>query len=177
MILVEKIVELAAFARAVLRDDAQPGKLLVPLQPLPPHDESAHDRLAHARQLGERLPEPIRGHFQNFAFIRFAPRAGQRRRAREHRHVADEIARAGRREDLLLPVARLEDFQLAAQDHRQPEIALARFEDQFAAPHDAARAERLQHGELPVVELRKGDALRVAVELLVFVEFGHGRIH
>jgi hypothetical protein len=39
------------------------------------------------------------------------------------------------REDLLLPVARLEDFQLAAQDRHQPEIALARFEYQFAASH------------------------------------------
>jgi hypothetical protein len=78
---------------------------------------------------------------------------------------------------LLLPVARLEDFELAAQNRRQPQITLARFVYQFAAPHDAARAERLQHGELSVIELRKGNALRIAVELLVFVEFGHKRIH
>ena len=78
------------------------------------------------------------------------------------------------REDLLLPVARLEYFHLAAQDRRERDIALPRFEEQLAAPHDAARAERLQHGELPVVEFRKGDALCVAVELLVFLEFGHG---
>ncbi len=72
-----------------------------------------------------------------------------------------------------MPVARLEDFQLAAQDRRQPEITLARFEYQFAAPHDAARAEGLQHGELLVVELRECDALRIAVELLVILKFGH----
>jgi hypothetical protein len=142
MIFVEKIVELVAVPRAILREDAQPGKLAVALQPLPTHDERAHDRLADARQLGQRLAKPICGHFQNFALIRFASRAGQRRRAHEHRNVPDETARARSREDLLLPVARLEDFQLAAQDRHQPEIALARFEYQFAASHDAARAER-----------------------------------
>jgi hypothetical protein len=141
---------------------------------MPAHDEGADDRLAHARQFRERLPEPIRGHFQNLAFIRFASRAGHRRGAHEHRHVADEIARAGSREDLLLPVARLEDFQLAAQDHRQAEIALARFEYQLAAPQDAPCAERLEHCELPVIEVREGDALCIAVELLIFVEFAHG---
>ena len=44
----------------------------------------------------------------------------------------------------------------------------------LAAPHFPARAERLQHGELPVVEFRKGDALRVAVKLLVLFGVGHG---
>ena len=66
--------------------------------------------------------------------------------------------------------------QLAAQHRRQPKITLARFEYQFATPHDAARAEGLQHSELPVIELRERDALRIAVELLVFVEIGHKRI-
>jgi len=75
-----------------------------------------------------------------------------------------------------LSVARLEDFQLAPQDRRQPEITLARFVYQFAAPHDAARAKGLQHGELPVIEFREGDALCIAVKLLVFVKFGHKRI-
>ena len=162
--------------RAILCENAQPGELAVALQPLPAHDERTHDRLAYARQFRERLAKPICGHFQNFALISFASRAGQRRGAHERRHVPDETARARSREDLLLPVARLEDLQLAAQDYRQPEITLARFEYQFAAPNDAARAEGLQHSELPVIELRKGDALRIAVELLVFVEIGHKRI-
>ena len=176
MIFVEKIVELVAVSRTILRENAQPGKLAVALQPLPTHDERAHDRLADARQLGQRLAKPICGHFQIFALIRFASRAGQRRGAREHRNVPDETARACSREDLLLPVARLKDFQLAAQDRRQPEITLARFVYQFAAPHDAARAERFEHGELPIIEFREGDALRIAVKLLVFVKFGHKRI-
>ena len=141
MIFVEKIVELLAVPRTILREDAQPGKLAVALQPLPTHDERAHDRLADARQLRERLAKPFRGHFQNFALLGFASRAGHRRRAHERRHVPDETARARSREDLLLPVAQLEDFQLAAQDRRQPEITLARFVYHFAAPHDAARAE------------------------------------
>src|SRR5207247_5643804 len=133
-----EIVELAAFARAVLRDDAQTRKFLIPLQPAPPHDESLHDRFAHAWQFGERLPEPIRGHFQNLTFIRFAPRASQRCCAREHPDLSDEIARPGRREDLLLPVARRKYFHLAAQDDDEGEIALSRFEEQLAAPHFSA---------------------------------------
>jgi hypothetical protein len=176
MIFVEKIVKLFAIPRSILCEDAQPGKLAVALQPLPAHDERAHDRLANTRQLCERLAKPICGHFQNFALIGFASRASQRRGAHERRHVPNETARARGREDLLLPVARLEDFQLAAQDRRQPDIMLARFVYQFAAPHDAARAEGFQHSELPVIELREGDALRIAVELVVIVEFGHKRI-
>jgi hypothetical protein len=77
---------------------------------------------------------------------------------------------------LLLPVARIEDFQLAAQDRRQPEITLAGFKYQFPAPYDAARAKWLQHGEFPIIELWKGNALRIAVELLIFVKFGHKQI-
>ncbi len=112
MVFIEKIVELVAVSRTVLRENAQPGKLAVALQPLPTHDERAHDRLADAGQLRERLAKPICGHFQNFALIRFASRIGQRRGAHEHRNVPDETARACSREDLLLPVARLKDFQL-----------------------------------------------------------------
>src|SRR5437773_7885923 len=95
VILDGKIVDLAAVARGVLRDDAQSRKLAVALQPLPAHDERAHDRLAHAGQLRERLPELVGGHFQNLAFLRFASRAGQRRRAHEHRYITDEIAWTG----------------------------------------------------------------------------------
>jgi len=134
----------------------------------------------NARTIGSLTPgssaSAWRGHFQNFALVCFASPAGQCRGAHERRYVPDETARACSREDLLLPVARLEDFQLAAQDRRQPEITLARFEYQFPAPHDAARAKGLQHGKLSVIELRKGNALRIAVELLVFVEFGHKQI-
>src|SRR4029453_15530447 len=85
VIFVEKIVELAAFARTVLPGDSQaanffsrPPKFLLPPQPAPPHDERAYDPFAHARQLRERPPEPDRGHFQNLALIRFPPPAGPR---------------------------------------------------------------------------------------------------
>ncbi len=174
VILVEEIVELAAFARAVLRDDAQPRKLLVPLQSAPPHDESAHDHFAHTRQFCERLSQPCGGHFQNLAFIRFASRACQCRCAGEHPHLADKIALVGRSEDLLLLVARLEYFHLAVQNDDEGDIALSCFEDQFASWHFPARAERLQHCELPIVEFCMSDALCVAVKLLISLVRGHG---
>ncbi len=113
---------------------------------------------------------------QNFGLIRFTSHVGQRCGAHEHRYIPDKIAWTGNCEDLLLPVARLENFQLAAQDHREPDVALARFKYQFAALHDAALAKGFQHRELPIIELWKGYALGVAVKLLVFVEFGHGQI-
>ena len=61
----------------------------------------------------------------------------------------------------------------AAQDHCQPKVTLTRFEQHFAAPQDAPGSERLQHGELPVIQFWKSDALGIAVELLVFFEFSH----
>ena len=73
MILVEKIIELTPLARAILGQDAQPGKLAVALQPLPAHNECAHDRLAHPWQFRQRLPQPVGGHFQNLAFFRVRP--------------------------------------------------------------------------------------------------------
>ena len=72
-----------------------------------------------------------------------------------------------------MPVAQLEGFQLPADDCRQPVITLARFIYHFATPHDAARPDGIQHGELLIVELRECDALRIAVELLVILKFGH----
>ena len=77
---------------------------------------------------------------------------------------------------MFLVVARLEYFHLAAQDNGQGEIPLPGFVDQFAAPHDATRAERLQHGELPVIQFYMGDALGVAVELLIYLVVGHREI-
>ena len=113
---------------------------------------------------------------QNLAFSRFASRACQCRCAHEHSHIAAKSALAGCCEDLFLVVARLEYFHLAAQDNGQGEIPLPGFVDQFAAPHDATRAERLQHGELPVIQFYMGDALGVAVELLIYLVVGHRQI-
>ena len=64
----------------------------------------------------KRRREARRGNFQNLGFLRFAARRRQRRGPSEHPDFADEIARPGRGEDLLLPVARFKNLQLAAQD-------------------------------------------------------------
>ena len=79
------------------------------------------------------------------------------------------------RQNLLLAVARLEGLERAAQDHRQRHIALARSEDQLAPPHNAPRPQRLEHGQLPVIELGKRHALGVPVKLFVLVHFGHNQ--
>jgi len=39
---------------------------------------------------------------------------------------------------------------------------------------DAAPTERLQHGKLPVIELRKGNAFCIAIKLLVLLDRMHG---
>src|SRR5260221_7200644 len=98
MIFVEKIVQLAAVSRTILRHNAQSSKLAVALQPLPTHDERAHYRLADAGYLRQRLAKPICGQLQNFALIRFAARIDQRRSAHEHRHIPDETSRTRSRD-------------------------------------------------------------------------------
>ena len=174
MIFVQKIVELAAIARAILGDDAQPAKFAVALQPLPAHDERAHDRLAHPRQFRQRLAEPVPTGTSRISLSPALPRALASAAVPISIATSPMKSRGPRRgQDLLLPVARLEDFQFAAQDHRQAEIALARFEYQFAAPQMRRVPSGSSIAELPVIELRKGDALGIPVELLVFVEFGH----
>jgi hypothetical protein len=59
------------------------------------------------------------------------------------------------------------------RNHGHPEVALPRGEDDLTAAHDPPLAQRFQQRELPIVQLRKGDALRVAVELVVFLGVGH----
>src|SRR5207248_5208117 len=166
VIFVEKIVQLSAFARAILRDDSKTGKLLVPLQSASPHDESAHNQFAHTGQLRERLSQSFGGHLQNLAFSGFTSRACQCRRAHEHSHVAAKSALAGCCENLLVVVTRLKYFQLAAQTNGQRTIAVTGFVVQFAVPNDASSAKRLKHGELPVIQFGMGDAFGVAVKLL-----------
>ncbi len=121
----QEIVELPTVAVFARREDAQPGKLVIPLQPLPPHDERVHDQLAHPGKLGERPAELLRRHVQQLGLVRFHARAGERRSALEHRDVADEIARARRGQDLLRAFAIFEDLHLAAEDDDEWEIALA----------------------------------------------------
>src|SRR5436309_2299846 len=176
MIFVEEIVDLISITRTILSDDAQAGKLAVAPQSLPAHDERAHDRLAHPRQFGQGLPNRRRGHFQNLGFIGLASGACQRGGPHEHGYVADEIARAGCPEDLFLSIAGLEDLEPAAQDYSQSEIALAGLEKDLAAAQNAPRAERFEHRKLPVIQFGKGDALGIAIELLVIIGFSHNWI-
>src|ERR1700740_2861864 len=60
MILVEKIIKLAAIPRILECKNSQPSKFPVTHDSFPAHDESLHDRFADPRQLGERLAKPIR---------------------------------------------------------------------------------------------------------------------
>src|SRR5437773_2473325 len=94
----------------------------------------------------------------------------------EHGHVADEIAGAGCPEDLFLSIAGLEDLEPAAQDYSQSEIALAGLEKDLAAAQNAPRAERFEHCKLPVIQFGKGDALSIAIELLVIIGFSRNWI-
>ncbi len=146
VVLIQEVIKLTAFARIARRHDAEPGKLAIALQPLPAHDERAHDRFAHPGQFGQRLPEPLRRHLQNLTLVRPASNGHQRRRAHQHRYVADKIPRTTGRENLLLAVTRLEGLECAAQDHRQRHIALAGCEYQLAPPHNAPRSQRLEQG-------------------------------
>ena len=69
--------------------------------------------------------------------------------------------------------SRFEDFGRTTQDYRQPHVALACFVNQFAAAQNAPPAQRFEHGQLPIIELRVSQALCVTVKLLVLVQFVH----
>jgi hypothetical protein len=88
--------------------------------------------------------------------------------------IAHEVSWSRRGEDLFLPVARCKGLQLATQNYHHPEVALPRLEDDLTSPHDPSPAKRLQQRELPIVQLRKCDTLRIAVKLLVFLGISHG---
>ena len=77
---------------------------------------------------------------------------------------------------MLAGPAELSALQAATQDNGQSEIALAGFEERLAAAQEAPRAERFEHGELAVIKFGKGDALGIAIELFVVVEFSHRRM-
>jgi len=89
----------------------------------------------------------------------------------QHRNVTDEVALPGGGENLLGAIPRFEDFDFAAQDNGQPETALPCFEDELAMRQRSALSEWLKQRELPIVEFPKGNALRIAVKLLVILIF------
>src|SRR5260221_14496921 len=107
VILVEKIVELVAVSQTILCKNAQPGKLAVALQPLPAHDKRAHDRLAEAGQLHERLANSICRPLQNFALIRLSSRFRHDPRTHEHCNFTDETTSGQSPQDFLFTAPRL----------------------------------------------------------------------
>jgi hypothetical protein len=176
MILVEKIIEQSSVPRAILCEDAQPGKLAVASEAVSAHDERAHDRLAHARQFRQGLPQTVGGHFQNLAFFRPTTNTRYRRCTHECRNISSKSPRADVPEDLLLAIARLKRLNFAAQDNDEANISLAGTVDHFARPQCAANSDWFEHGKLTIIKHRVSDALCVAIELLVFVEVGHRNI-
>src|SRR5258705_1299204 len=121
------------------------------------------------------MAKPVCGHFQNFPLVRFASGAGYRFSAHEHGDVPNEPARPRSPEDLFLSVTRLEHLQLTSQNNSQAQIAPPGPVYQLPAPDNAARAKGLQHRQLPIIKLREGYTLRIAIELLV-LNFSHGLI-
>jgi hypothetical protein len=89
----------------------------------------------------------------------------------QHRNVTDEVALPGGGENLLRAIPRFEDFDFAAQDNGQPETALPCSEDELATRESSALSEWLKQRELPIIEFPKGNALRIAVKLLVVLIF------
>ena len=133
-----------AIAILICRQNAKPGKLAISIQPPSAHDQRVHDRCAYGRNFSERAAKFRRRHMKNFALVRRDPRAGKSGRALQHRNIADEIARARGRENLLGIIPLLERVQFAAEHNRQAEIALARFEDRVPALEHTPLPQRLK---------------------------------
>src|SRR5713101_8053008 len=93
----------------------------------------------------------------------------------QHRHVANEIALVRRGENLFGIIALLESFDFAAQENGQSEIALSSLINQITALHDASFAQRLKQKKLVIVQFRKGDTFRIAIELFVLLLVSHFR--
>ena len=101
------------------------------------------------------------------------PCRSEDRRALQHRHVANEIAFVRRSENLFGIVALLESFEFAAQENGQSEIALSSLKNQITALHQAAFAQWLKQRKLVIVQFRKGDTFRIAIELFVLLFVSH----
>src|SRR5437879_12349842 len=91
----------------------------------------------------------------------------------QHRHVANEIALMRRGENLFGIVALLESFYFAAQENGQSEIALSSLINQITALHEASFAQWLKQRKLVIVQFRKGDTFRIAIELFVVLFVRH----
>src|SRR5206468_7651011 len=67
--------------------------------------------------------------------------------------------------------ALLENFDFSAQDNGQSHIALPCLENQFGTLEDFSFCQRSKKRKLVIVQLRKGDTFRIAVELFVLSLF------
>ena len=91
----------------------------------------------------------------------------------QHRNIADEVALPARGENLLPAFPRFKDFGFAAQNNGEPEIALPCLEDKLSALQCAPLPQRFQQRQLAIVEFRMGDALGIAIKLLVLFFVSH----
>src|SRR5438046_4668374 len=89
------------------------------------------------------------------------------------RQVANEIALVCRAENLFRIVAMLESFDFATQENGQSEIALSSLINQITALHEASFAQWLKQRKLVIVQFRKGDTFRIAIELFVLLFVSH----
>ena len=91
----------------------------------------------------------------------------------QHRNVAGEIAFTRGGKNLFRTVARFENLDLATQHNREAEVSLPRFENHLATRYDASFSQWLEQSNLAVIQFRKGDTFRVAIELFVFLFVRH----
>jgi len=173
MVFVQKIFKLAALARVFGGENAQSSEFRVPLQPLPPHNKRVHNQLTHARQFRQRLAQPTGGHFEDLAFFGPATNVGHCRGSHERRNISGKITRADGPENLFAAIVRVEYLHCAAQDHSQPDVALAGFVYRFTGPQDAPCAKRFQQGQLPIIQRGMSDTFRIPIKLLVLVNLRH----
>ena len=70
-------------------------------------------------------------------------------------------------------VACFKNFDFAAQNDREAEIALPCLENELATPQCTPFSERLEQRELAIVEFRESDALCITVKLFVLIFVSH----
>src|SRR5438034_7942733 len=116
-ILVEKIIELMSIARIAAGQNTHARELAIAAKPPPSHDQRIDDRLAHGRNFRQRAPKFSRRNVKYLGLVRCDSGRTEDRCALEHRYIAHEIALARGSEVIFRAIARLEGFDLAAQNN------------------------------------------------------------
>jgi hypothetical protein len=75
-------------------------------------------------------------------------------------------------ENLFGPITLFESFDLPSQDNGQAKIPLPSFVNQLTALQNTSFAQWFQQRELLIIQLREGDAFRVAIKLFVLLFVG-----